>query len=152
MLVVGVPSRYRRVHKTTVLAPISIRLSRPNPASATDDARLALIASTNTPTIFQPNVMRSSITPLRYNLAVSDKSAGWFTPSSCQPHVRVYNVPSSTAQGPTALNNDAQLAYMAPVLEGQTHSLGTSPAWICSGTVVPHSTLDCPSWVTQYCT
>ena len=57
-------------HNTTVLAPISIRLSNPNPASATDDARIAATPSTTTPTTFHANVIDSRRTPRRCRIAV----------------------------------------------------------------------------------
>jgi hypothetical protein len=44
---------------TTVDAPISISESRPNPASATDRAAIAAMASTTIPTTFQPSVAYS---------------------------------------------------------------------------------------------
>src|ERR1019366_7144876 len=49
--------------RTTVDAPISIRLSSPNPASATDLAAAAATAKTATPTTFQPSVAISSRRP-----------------------------------------------------------------------------------------
>jgi hypothetical protein len=52
-------------HSTTVLAPISISESRPNPASATDRAPMAAIASTTIPATFQLRVITSSIWPRR---------------------------------------------------------------------------------------
>jgi hypothetical protein len=48
---------------TTVDAPISISESRPNPASATDWAEIAAIASTTTPATFQASVTYSRPKP-----------------------------------------------------------------------------------------
>ena len=50
---------------TTVDAPISMRESRPKPASATDRAEIAATASTTMPTTFQPRVAYSRAKPRR---------------------------------------------------------------------------------------
>ena len=50
---------------TTVLAPISMSESSPNPPSATDRAATAAKASTTTPTTFQPRVIPSRMKPRR---------------------------------------------------------------------------------------
>ena len=54
---------------TTIEAPISIRESRAKPASATEPARVAAVATMITPTTFQPSVMYSSSRPLRSSWA-----------------------------------------------------------------------------------
>jgi hypothetical protein len=47
-------ARAREFHTTTTLAPISIRLPRPKPASATLRGMTAATPSTATPRTFQP--------------------------------------------------------------------------------------------------
>src|SRR5689334_12235344 len=50
-------------HSTTVLAPISMRLSSPKAAGATDRARSAAQPRTTIPATFETNVVRSRRTP-----------------------------------------------------------------------------------------
>ena len=50
-------------HSTTVLAPISIRLSSPNPARATERAETAATARTTMPTRFHARVAHSRARP-----------------------------------------------------------------------------------------
>ena len=52
-------------HTTTTEAPISISESSPNPASATDRAATAVMASTTMPTAFHPSVRYSNQNPYR---------------------------------------------------------------------------------------
>src|SRR5665213_1038240 len=59
-------------HSTTTLAPISMRESRPNPASATERALSAAKLRTTTPTTFHPSVTASSSRPRRSSRAEVD--------------------------------------------------------------------------------
>ena len=61
---------------TTVDAPISISESRPNPASATDRAEMAGIASTTIPATFQASVTYSRAKPRRSRALRAALSAG----------------------------------------------------------------------------
>ena len=58
-------------HNTTVEAPISMRLSRPKPARATDLAPTAAMASTTMPMTFHPNVTPSRTKARRTNTSRS---------------------------------------------------------------------------------
>ena len=71
-------------HKTTVEAPISMRLSSPNPASATERASMAATARTKTPTTSHPSVAVSRRRPLRRNRRWSIWEGGPGTLPVCQ--------------------------------------------------------------------
>jgi hypothetical protein len=68
-----------------MLAPISIRESSPNPASATDRAATAVTASTAIPATFQPSVMPSRIRPRRNSTAGCPFISGTGSPTATRP-------------------------------------------------------------------